>query len=70
MASSAEFTDMGRVGHYMFRRVARWNDYASSRSLAFVTAQSSETSDCQPVPSTCSKISVVSECATAGWVAR
>ena len=35
VASSAEFTDMGRVGHYMFRRVARWNDYASSRSPAF-----------------------------------
>jgi alpha-beta hydrolase superfamily lysophospholipase len=37
VASSAEFTDMGRAGHYMFRRVARWNDYASSRSLAFLT---------------------------------
>ncbi|MFP5252953.1 MAG: alpha/beta hydrolase [Actinomycetes bacterium] len=38
VASSTEFHDMGRVGHYMFRRVAQWNDFAVSRSLAFVDA--------------------------------
>jgi predicted esterase len=35
-AASAEFHDMGRVGHYMLRRVADWNEFAVSRSLAFV----------------------------------
>ena len=25
---------MGRVGHYMFRRVPAWNDFAVSRSLS------------------------------------
>jgi pimeloyl-ACP methyl ester carboxylesterase len=34
VASSAEFHDMGRVGHYMFRRVSAWNAFAVSRSLA------------------------------------
>ena len=38
VAASTEFHDMGRVGHYMFRRVAAWNDFAISRSLAFVDA--------------------------------
>lgn len=38
VAASVEFRDMGRVGHYMFRRRADWNDYALSRSLAFVDA--------------------------------
>jgi pimeloyl-ACP methyl ester carboxylesterase len=34
VASSAEFQDMGRVGHYMFRRVSAWNRFAVTRSLA------------------------------------
>ena len=33
-ASATEFHDMGRVGHYMFRGVAAWNEFATSRSLA------------------------------------
>lgn len=33
LTASAEFHDMGRVGHYMFRDIARWNDFAVSRSL-------------------------------------
>ncbi len=38
VAASAEFHDMGRVGHYMLRRVSDWNEFAVSRSLAFVDA--------------------------------
>lgn len=38
VAASTEFHDMGRVGHYMLRRVAAWNDFAVSRSLAFIEA--------------------------------
>jgi predicted esterase len=38
VAASAELQDMGRVGHYMFRRIAAWNDFAVSRSLAFASA--------------------------------
>jgi dienelactone hydrolase len=34
VAASVEFHDMGRVGHYMFRNVSAWNDFAVSRSLA------------------------------------
>ncbi len=34
VAESVEFHDMGRVGHYMFRRRAAWNAFAVSRSLA------------------------------------
>lgn len=33
VAASVEFHDMGRVGHYMLRRVPTWNDFAASRSL-------------------------------------
>jgi len=36
VAASTEFQDMGRVGHYMFRHIAAWNDFAITRSLAFV----------------------------------
>ena len=36
VAASAEFHDMGRVGHYMFRRIPAWNRFAIERSLAFV----------------------------------
>jgi predicted esterase len=35
VTASAEFRDMGRVGHYMFRRVPAWNEFAIERSLAF-----------------------------------
>jgi pimeloyl-ACP methyl ester carboxylesterase len=38
VTASAEFHDMGRVGHYMFRNVAGWNEFAISRSLAFIDA--------------------------------
>ncbi|NUR06153.1 MAG: alpha/beta fold hydrolase [Nocardioidaceae bacterium] len=34
VAASVEFHDMGRVGHYMFRRVPAWNGFAVTRSLA------------------------------------
>lgn len=36
VAASAEYHDMGRAGHYMFRRIGGWNDFAANRSLAFV----------------------------------
>jgi predicted esterase len=36
VAASAEFEDMGRVGHYLFRRIPAWNAFAVHRSLAFV----------------------------------
>ena len=36
VAAGVEFVDMGRVGHYMFRRVPTWNDVASSRCLALL----------------------------------
>jgi predicted esterase len=34
VASSVEVHDMGRVGHYMFRSIPAWNDFAVTRSLA------------------------------------
>lgn len=37
IASATEFCDMGRVGHYMFRRVPTWNHFAASRCLALLT---------------------------------
>jgi len=36
VAASTEFHHMGRVGHYMFRQISAWNDFAITRSLAFV----------------------------------
>ncbi len=33
VAASAEFHDMGRVGHYMLRDVRAWNGFAVTRSL-------------------------------------
>lgn len=36
VTASTEFEDMGRVGHYMFRKISTWNDFAITRSLAFV----------------------------------
>lgn len=36
VAASTEFKDIGRVGHYMLRHISAWNDFAVSRSLAFV----------------------------------
>jgi alpha-beta hydrolase superfamily lysophospholipase len=38
VAASTEFHDIGRVGHYMFRRISAWNDFAVTRSLAVVGA--------------------------------
>lgn len=38
VAASTEFHDMGRAGHYMFRRISDWNDFAVTRSLALVDA--------------------------------
>lgn len=38
VADSTEFHDMGRAGHYMFRQISEWNDFALSRSLAFIDA--------------------------------
>lgn len=34
VARSATFTDMGPVGHYMFRRVSAWNRVAREQTLA------------------------------------
>ena len=36
--ADATFTDMGRIGHYMFRRVTAWNRFASEQSLAVIAA--------------------------------
>lgn len=36
VAASTELVDMGRVGHYMFRRLSAWNDFAVTRSLTFL----------------------------------
>jgi predicted esterase len=33
LAASTDFVDMGRVGHYMLRRVASWNDVAADGVL-------------------------------------
>lgn len=38
VAASVELHDMGRVGHYMFRRRRQWNDLAVGRSLALLRA--------------------------------
>ena len=38
VGADATFTDMGRVGHYMFRRVSAWNDFAREQSLAVIGA--------------------------------
>lgn len=37
VASSAELADMGRVGHYLLRRVEAWNDHAVEQSLKLLT---------------------------------
>lgn len=36
VATSAEFHDMGPVGHYMLRAIPRWNEFATTRALAFL----------------------------------
>lgn len=36
VGADATFTDMGRVGHYMFRRVSAWNEFATEQSLAVI----------------------------------
>jgi hypothetical protein len=33
VALRAELTDMGGVGHYMFRRVGAWNAFAAGAAL-------------------------------------
>ncbi len=33
VASTASFTDMGRVGHYLLRRIPAWNDFAVRSAL-------------------------------------
>lgn len=38
LAASAELRDMGRVGHYMLKRITAWNDVALSSSLAMLPA--------------------------------
>jgi pimeloyl-ACP methyl ester carboxylesterase len=38
VAASADFVDMGEVGHYLLRRRTDWNDLAVTRSLAVLTA--------------------------------
>lgn len=38
VAASAEFKDMGPVGHYLMRRVAEWNRVAGAGSLAMFDA--------------------------------
>lgn len=37
LASSTSFTDMGRIGHYMFRRVDAWNAFALDTALDVLT---------------------------------
>lgn len=37
IASSVELHDMGPVGHYMFKQVPQWNDFALDRSLKFLS---------------------------------
>ncbi len=36
LAASAELRDMGRVGHYMLRRIPTWNDVAVTGALALL----------------------------------
>lgn len=43
VAASTEFEDMGNVGHYMFRRIPTWNDFALTRSLSFVSVRDRQT---------------------------
>ena len=38
--SDASYTDMGHVGHYLFRRVSAWNAYAREQSLALLAPAS------------------------------
>lgn len=38
VAASAVFTDMGRVGHYLLRRVERWNAFARESALEVLDA--------------------------------
>ncbi|QIX28616.1 lysophospholipase [Nocardioides sp. JQ2195] len=36
VAASTELRDMGPVGHYMFKDIPAWNDFAITRALAMV----------------------------------
>lgn len=38
VAASVEMVDMGPVGHYMLRRIPRWNAFAIERARAFLSA--------------------------------
>lgn len=40
VAASVEMCDLGRVGHYMLRKIATWNDLALEESLALLDARS------------------------------
>ncbi len=33
VAASTDYVDMGRIGHYMLRKVDRWNDVAADGVL-------------------------------------
>ena len=37
LVASLELLDMGPVGHYMLRRIPRWNAFAIDRALAFLS---------------------------------
>ena len=47
VAASVEHHDMGRVGHYMLRRVPAWNEFALDRSLAQLGQPCSELAACR-----------------------
>ena len=48
VAASAEFHDMGRVGHYMFRGIPAWNHFAVDRSLRFVGLAAADPGAAEP----------------------
>lgn len=39
VAASTEFRDMGRVGHYMLRRIPAWNDVAGDTALRLLESR-------------------------------
>lgn len=44
VAAVAEFHDIGPVGHYMFKRIPAWNDFALSRALRLLAPHDRGTS--------------------------
>ncbi|WP_067438770.1 alpha/beta hydrolase [Nocardioides jensenii] len=38
VTASSEVHDMGPVGHYMFKRISAWNEFAIDRSLSLLSA--------------------------------